>query len=217
MRYASDNRVVRALYTITAGPFRLAFYLAVIAVVGVSLYFPVRDLYTAHRTGEILRAQLAIREAYNNKVQSDVDKLLSTEGIEDTARQNLGLVKPGETAINVVGLDDAEDASAGDAADGSGAAATTDGADAAQADAAEGDAQTANEDGTDAGESADAASASVANDEAEENAEPTTSAEALAAEEAVAADAPWYVHMLDTFFCYTGVNGQKVASTGTSS
>lgn len=195
MRYASDNRVVRALYTITTGPYRVLFYLGVILVVGLSLYFPLRDLYVAHRTGEILRQQLAIREQYNDGLQADVDKLLSTEGIEDAARENLGLVKPGETAIDVTGLDDGTDSADGSGADGA---------------SAEGTGNDADGDG-----SGDASTADSGDDSSADP--PTTSAEAEAAENAVMGDEPWYIQLLDAIFFYQGTSGQKVASSGSAS
>lgn len=223
MRYASDNRVVRAIYTITTGPYRLFFYLGVILVVGLSLYFPLRDLYTAHRTGEILRQQQEIRDAYNEKLQGEVNKLLSTEGIEDTARENLGLVKPGETAIDIVGLDEEEPAST-EGAEGDDTAADADAPDAADttADADNPDAVEADA-AADAAEQGDAAGADAAGEpgtaapELKTPAEPTTSAEAEAAERAVVEDAPWYIQLLDAIFFYQGTSGQKVTSTGSSS
>lgn len=212
MRYASDNRVVRAIYAITTGPYRLFFYLGVILVVGLSLYFPLRDLYTAHRTGEILRQQQEIRDAYNEKLQGEVNKLLSTEGIEDTARENLGLVKPGETAIDIVGLDDEEPEPAEDA-EGADAAADAD-----TPDAADTTADADNPDATNTDAAADAAGEpDAAAPEPETPAEPTTSAEAEAAERAVVEDAPWYIQLLDAIFFYQGTSGQKVTSTGSSS
>ena len=228
MRYASDNRVVRAIYTVTTGPYRLFFYLGVILVVGLSLYFPLRDLYTAHRTGEILRQQQEIRDAYNEKLQGEVNKLLSTEGIEDTARENLGLVKPGETAIDIVGLDEEEPepaegaegddtAADADAPDAAGGAADASNPDAANADVAadaesQGDAAGQEDAGADA-----AGEPGAAAPESETPAEPTTSAEAEAAERAVVEDAPWYIQLLDAIFFYQGTSGQKVTSTGSSS
>lgn len=221
MRYASDNRVVRALYTITTGPYRVVFYLLVVVAVGASLYFPLRDLYIAHRTGEILRQQYDIRQQYNESLQEDVDQLLSTEGIEDIARENLGLVKPGEIAIDVTGLDDTSgdasaegDATAGD--EGAGAtdeAGATDGASTDAASQNSEDAAGSNGAGTTDGSSADSSgdTSSATTDK------PSTSAEAAAAERAVVDNAPWYVRLLDTIFFFQGTSGQKVASTGDGS
>ena len=101
MRYAADNRVVQTTYAITTGPWRFAFYGVVAAAIALSVYFPVRDLYAAYRTGDILERQLAVRESYNKTLETEVNKLLSTEGIEDAARRNLGLVMPGEHAVEV--------------------------------------------------------------------------------------------------------------------
>ncbi len=102
MKYANDNRVVRALYDFTSGPYRAVFYVLVVAVIALGVYFPVRDLYIAHRTNGILQEQLAIREKYNESLEKEVNKYLSQEGIEEAAREQ-GMVMPGETPITVQG------------------------------------------------------------------------------------------------------------------
>lgn len=107
MRYASDNAAVRFIYAITTGPQRFAFYLAIVAAIVFSLYFPVRDLYVANRAGSIVSKQEAIRVKYNESIKAEVDSYLSKEGIEDAARK-LGMVKPGEQPITVTG-DSAQD------------------------------------------------------------------------------------------------------------
>lgn len=111
MHYANDNRVVRAVYEFTHGSTKPLFIAIVIIAALVSLYFPVRDLYVAKRTGDILAKQVAIRKEYNDSLQKDVDKLLSEQGIKDTATDKLGLVMPGEKKIDVVGLDDGSSSS----------------------------------------------------------------------------------------------------------
>lgn len=111
MRYANDNAVVKAIYDFTHGPQRGLFIGIVVALVLVSLYFPVRDLYVAKRSSDILAKQVEIREQYNDELQKSVDKLLSEEGIKDAATEDLGLVMPGETRIDVLGLDDDSDSS----------------------------------------------------------------------------------------------------------
>lgn len=120
MRYAADNRIVQTVYHFTTGPWRAAFYAAVVLAVAVGVYFPVRDLYAAYRTNGILESQLSVRKAYNDELSKSVDRLLSTEGIEAIARERLGLVMPGEHAVNVVGIDDSSDV---DGASGDGSAA----------------------------------------------------------------------------------------------
>lgn len=111
MHYANDNAVVKAIYDFTHGPQRGLFIGIVVALVLVSLYFPVRDLYVAKRSSDILAKQVEIRQQYNDELQKSVDKLLSEEGIKDAATEDLGLVMPGETKIDVLRLDDDSDSS----------------------------------------------------------------------------------------------------------
>ena len=113
MHYANDNAVVKAIYDFTHGPQRGLFIGIVVALVLVSLYFPVRDLYVAKRSSDILAKQVEIRQQYNDELQKSGDKLLSEEGIKDAATEDLGLVMPGETKIDVLGLDDDSDSSSG--------------------------------------------------------------------------------------------------------
>ena len=111
MHYANDNAVVKAIYDFTHGPQRRLFIGIVVVLVLVSLYFPVRDLYVAKRSNDILAKQVEIRQQYNDDLQKSVDKLLSEEGIKDAASEDLGLVMPGEKRIEVQGLDDDSDSS----------------------------------------------------------------------------------------------------------
>lgn len=111
MRYANDNAVVKAIYDFTHGSLRPLFIGIVVTLALVSLYFPVRDLYVAKRSNDISAKQVEIREQYNDELQKSVDKLLSEEGIKDAASEDLGLVMPGETRIDVLGLDDDSDSS----------------------------------------------------------------------------------------------------------
>lgn len=110
MHYANDNAVVKAIYDFTHGPQRGLFIGIVVALALVSLYFPVRDLYVAKRSSDILAKQVEIREQYNDEMKKDTDKWFSEEGIKDTAR-DLGMVMPGEKKIDVRGLDDDSDSS----------------------------------------------------------------------------------------------------------
>lgn len=110
MRYANDNAVVKAIYDFTHGSLRPLFIGIVVALALVSLYFPVRDLYVAKRSSDILAKQVEIREQYNDEMKKSIDKWLSEEGVKDAAG-NLGLAMPGEIRIDVLGLDDDSDAS----------------------------------------------------------------------------------------------------------
>lgn len=110
MHYANDNAVVKAIYDFTHGSLRPLFIGIVVVLALVSLYFPVRDLYVAKRSNDILAKQVEIREQYNDEMKKDTDKWFSVEGIKDSAR-DLGMVMPGEKRIEVQGLDDDSDAS----------------------------------------------------------------------------------------------------------
>ena len=110
MRYANDNAVVKAIYDFTHGSLRPLFIGIVVALALVSLYFPVRDLYVAKRSSDILAKQVEIRQQYNDEMEKDTDKWFSEEGIKDSAR-GLGMAMPGEKRIEVLGLDDDSDSS----------------------------------------------------------------------------------------------------------
>lgn len=110
MRYANDNAAVKAIYDFTHGSLRPLFIGIVVALALVSLYFPVRDLYVAKRSSDILAKQVEIRQQYNDEMKKDTDKWFSEEGIKDSAR-DLGLVMPGEKRIEVQGLDGDSDSS----------------------------------------------------------------------------------------------------------
>lgn len=201
MKYANDNRVVRALYDFTSGPYRAVFYVLVVAVIALGVYFPVRDLYIAHRTNGILQEQLAIREKYNESLEKEVNKYLSQEGIEEAAREQ-GMVMPGETPITVQGADQLGDNGQASSHDGS--------ADGAQSDDAAGSDDTASSGG--AADSADEGSGGDAADSS--SSEPSTSAEVERAEREVYANSPWYYKVLDSLFFYSGPADQIVKSTG---
>lgn len=110
MRYANDNAVVKAIYDFTHGSLRPLFIGIVVTLALVSLYFPVRDLYVAKRSNDILAKQVEIHEQYRDEMKKDTDKWLSEEGIKDRARE-LGMVMPGEKRIEVQGLDEDSDSS----------------------------------------------------------------------------------------------------------
>lgn len=111
MHYANDNAVIKAIYDFTHGPQRPLFIGIVVALMLVSLYFPVRDLYVAKRSSDILAKQVEIQQQYKDELQKSIDKELSEEGVKDMASEKLGMVMPGEIRIDVQGLDDDSDSS----------------------------------------------------------------------------------------------------------
>lgn len=199
MRYAVDNRVVQMLYGFITGSTKPLFIALVVAAVIGGLYFPVRDFYVARRTEDILSRQVALRDAYNDSLQDDVDRYLSQEGIEEAARSELGMVLPGETRIEVTGQDDSQDTTS-----------TTDGegSDRDQ-DSADGSAEGADASGADADQT-------DGDGKARQSEVPSTALEAEQAELAAAQDAPWYIRVLDTIFFFDGVKGQPKPSSTTN-
>lgn len=211
MRYATDNRFVRWFYELTTGPRRYVFYALVVLLVGAGVYAPVRDFYIAHRTEVILREQKAIRESYNEMLGSEVEGLLSQEGIEDAARRDYGMVMPGEKTIAVEGLDENGNpvvVEQGKTGDGS-AADAENGSEASNGAASKGDSGKLK--GEDA---ADKSKTGSSSGELGAGGRPTTSAEVEAAERAVLENSAWYWKVLDTLFFFDGVNGMAVVSTG---
>ena len=91
---------------------RLWIVLAVVLAVAAALYGPAQRYYVSMRTTQDLQVKYAALKSQNKDLQSDVDTLMSKEGIEDQARKN-GYVYPGEKGVEVKGLkEDGKDPSA---------------------------------------------------------------------------------------------------------
>ena len=106
MRYAQDSPFVRKFYALVTGPHKMTFFLSFLLLCLVGIYFPIRDVYVAVRTQQDLTVLIQTQLAENDEAQAKVDGLMSQEGIEDIAREEFGLVMPGETAGVVVGVDE---------------------------------------------------------------------------------------------------------------
>ena len=124
MKYANDNRVVRAIYAITTGPQRVLFYAVVACALLAYAYGPVRDLYVSYRTGDILAKQEAIQQEYKDGLETEVESYLSEQGIEEAARKQ-GMVMPGERSITVTGDGSSTDSSSQDSTSSSSADAAS--------------------------------------------------------------------------------------------
>ena len=120
MKYANDNRVVRAIYAITTGPQRVLFYAVVACALLAYAYGPVRDLYVSYRTGDILAKQEAIQQEYKDGLETEVESYLSEQGIEEAARKQ-GMVMPGERSITVTGDGSSTDSTSQDSTSSSSA------------------------------------------------------------------------------------------------
>lgn len=124
MKYANDNRVVRAIYAITTGPQRVLFYAVVACALLAYAYGPVRDLYVSYRTGDILAKQEAIQQEYKDGLETEVESYLSEQGIEEAARKQ-GMVMPGERSITVTGGGSSTDSNSQDSTSSSSADAAS--------------------------------------------------------------------------------------------
>lgn len=78
--------------------------------------YPVFKLQYEHqREVQTLEAELAGLKERNGELREQVDELKTPEGVEELARETLGLVKPGEQAYVVTGDTGAESTATVDA------------------------------------------------------------------------------------------------------
>lgn len=82
--------------------------LLVAAFVVVTLYGPACSLYQAWRDNGMLTTRQAQASAESEQLESDINSLMTEDGIKDEARER-GYVEEGETRIVVEGLDAEED------------------------------------------------------------------------------------------------------------
>lgn len=73
------------------------------------LYAPTQQLYQSVREHDRLEAEYAAIEARNNALQSEVQALQTSAGIEDRAHEQFGWVPEGQETANVKGLSNIED------------------------------------------------------------------------------------------------------------
>lgn len=100
-RSASDGEKRRGI------PLKLAIAGAVVACLVLSaafLYSPAKQFYHETRTHDRLQAEYDALQERNDSIQSSIDHLSTDEGMEDEAREQLGWVEAGETAVHVEGL-----------------------------------------------------------------------------------------------------------------
>lgn len=72
-------------------------------------FYPVaRMQYREEREKQRLEAELDSLKERNSKLRAEVDRLKTPEGVEEVARENLGLVKQGENLYVVVDGDEGE-------------------------------------------------------------------------------------------------------------
>uniref|UniRef100_UPI0025DFA332 hypothetical protein n=1 Tax=uncultured Parolsenella sp. TaxID=2083008 RepID=UPI0025DFA332 len=83
----------------------LCIVVGVIVVVLGALYSPAKALYGARRTNAVLAQRLDAATSSAQTLQSEVDSLMTREGIEDEARRR-GYVQEGDTAVDMDGVTD---------------------------------------------------------------------------------------------------------------
>lgn len=116
-RSSSRSNAAKAKKMRSATAVRLAIAagcLVCVAAVVLFLYPTARQVYIESRQEDRLQAEYDALVARNDAMQERIDYLKTDEGIEDAARQQLGWVKEGETAVVVKGLSEdseAEDSS----------------------------------------------------------------------------------------------------------
>lgn len=83
----------------------LCIVVGVVVVVLGALYSPAKALYGARRTNAVLAQRLDAATSSAQTLQSEVDSLMTREGIEDEARRR-GYVQEGDTAVDMDGVTD---------------------------------------------------------------------------------------------------------------
>lgn len=76
--------------------------MAILAAIGFMYYAPLKILYREARQERVLREQLVAVQQYNVTVKQEIVSLETTEGTEDYARSQLGLVKKGDHMVVVL-------------------------------------------------------------------------------------------------------------------
>lgn len=80
-------------------PLAVAFILIITAAM---YYTPLKIWYREARQERVLREQLVAIQKYNERLKVEIQSLETTEGVQDYARRELGLVQKGEHAVVVL-------------------------------------------------------------------------------------------------------------------
>lgn len=84
---------------------------ACLAVTFAILYAPAQQYYQEVRENDRLEAEYAAVSERNDTIRSEVDALSTAAGVENRAREEFGMVRQGETAGSVSGIDVPEEES----------------------------------------------------------------------------------------------------------
>jgi cell division protein FtsL len=99
----SGTRAARAARS--GGQARLTALILIVTLVAAAwMVYPVFRLQYEHRRqADSLESELEGLKSRNDELRDEVDELKTPEGVEEVARDTLGLVKPGEQAYVVTG------------------------------------------------------------------------------------------------------------------
>ena len=104
-RSAAKASPAQAVFGWCSSHLMLCIVVGVIVAVLVALYPPAKALYGARRTNAVLAQRLDAATSSAQTLQSEVDSLMTREGIEDEARRR-GYVQEGDTAVDMDGVTD---------------------------------------------------------------------------------------------------------------
>ena len=99
---ASRKKSSKGRRSASKAPFVLALFAVLLVVAAWSLYPAARVQYQEERNKARLEAELDGLKERNAELRAQVDRLKTPEGVEEVARQDLGLVKEGENLYVVM-------------------------------------------------------------------------------------------------------------------
>ena len=120
----AKGSVARAALGWALGHRLVAVVAGMLVFAALMLYPAMQSYYIARRSNLTLSEQLSDVNATNGALQSQVDSLMTKEGIEDEARRR-GYVAEGDTAVDMEGVTDSNDPSSDATATSSAAASSS--------------------------------------------------------------------------------------------
>ena len=91
--------------SLSKGLIVLCCVIAALAFAAVMIYPAAKEYYISTRQRDQLQAEYDAVAARNNEMQDNVDALNTVQGVEDQARTDLDWTQPGETSVQVEGLE----------------------------------------------------------------------------------------------------------------
>lgn len=107
-RQVSVGSILESIRNFYMSHKKLCISVAIVLLLVLSIFKPLRDYYISVRTHEILAQNYEELSQTNATLKQDVERLQTEEGIQDEARKR-GYVGQGETAVTVEGQSDSDD------------------------------------------------------------------------------------------------------------